>query len=111
MDLARKWNQRLRRKSRKTRLDISCPVCGHEITTPRNQNGSPEVILDIFEKHFAESHTQLLNEKANKEERVAWIRSQWEAAQSLDDRSVNPALFGILLPQLTRDSGIGMSPM
>ena len=97
MDLARKWNQHLRRESRK-KLDISCPVCGHEITTPQNQNGSPEVTLGIFEKHFAESHTQLLNEKASEEEKVAWIRSQWEAAQSLalDDRSVNPALSGIL---------------
>ena len=28
-----------------------------------------------------------------------------EPTQSLDDRSVNPALSGILLPQLTRDSG------
>ena len=109
MDLARKWNQRLRRKSRKTRLDISCPVCGHEITDPQNQDGSPEVTLGIFERHFAESHTQLLNEKASEEERVAWIRSQWETAKSLDDRSVNPALSGILLPQLTRDSGMGTS--
>ncbi|KAK4136928.1 hypothetical protein BT67DRAFT_195365 [Trichocladium antarcticum] len=93
MDLAKKWNQHLRRESRKTRLAVSCPLCRLEIT---NQNGSnPEVTLGVFEGHFQESHARLLDERPSEEENALWLRSLWETAQSQDDNRDGYAKPGI----------------
>ncbi|KAL2016108.1 hypothetical protein VTK56DRAFT_4252 [Thermocarpiscus australiensis] len=92
MDIAKKWNEHLRRESKKPRGEVSCPLC-HEIQS--YQNG-PEVARAVFEKHLASAHAQLLDEKATEEEKADWVQSQWEAAQLSGDRSVSPDCPGQL---------------
>ena len=115
MDLAKKWNDHLRRESKKPQPDLFCPLCGHEI--PRlqnhinNNNAPAEAGIALFEKHIAESHSQLLAEKATEEEKTAWIRSQWEAAQALGDKFVNSIPTPVLPEtQLTPRNRDGCKP-
>ncbi|KAL2257684.1 hypothetical protein VTK26DRAFT_9311 [Humicola hyalothermophila] len=93
MDLAKKWNEHLRRNSRKHKPELSCPLCGHEVSVKvqnqnQSQNNAPDGVgISLFEKHIADSHSQLLAEKTTEEEKTAWIRSQWEAAQAPGDKN------------------------
>ena len=113
MDLAKKWNEHLRRESRKLRpeAEIACPLCGYEIRHRQQQHqqqqqqqqnqqqqqqqqqpvGAEPALFALFETHLADAHGPLLHEKATAEEKADWIRSQWEAAQPRNDRTAAAA--------------------
>ncbi|KAK4107100.1 hypothetical protein N656DRAFT_720760 [Canariomyces notabilis] len=76
MDLAKKWNEHLRRESRRAKPEAVCPLCGCELQS--SQNGL-EPALAVFQKHLSDTHAQLLSEKATEAENTDWIRSLWDA--------------------------------
>ncbi|GAB1311607.1 Telomerase-binding EST1A [Madurella fahalii] len=81
--VTKKWNEHLRRESRKSKRDPLCPHCGREFQIIQNAAETP---LALFERHISDVHAQLLSEKATEAEKGDWIRSQWEAAQSPSER-------------------------
>lgn len=110
MDLAKKWNEHLRRESRRPKPDAVCPQCGLEF---QNLQGAAETPPATFERHILDAHAPSLHEKAEAEKKH-WIQSLWDSAQSPGERSVDPFNFYFLFrSQRTADShdpGKGASP-
>ncbi|KAK4125245.1 hypothetical protein N657DRAFT_655303 [Parathielavia appendiculata] len=110
MDFSKRWNEHLRRASRK-KTDIQCPLCGCGIPTPETaHNGSSsEAAFPVFEKHWQDSHAQVLNEKGTEAEKTAEIRLQWEAALEAKPGNSGPDAIG-RLPTAGIGEGVQPSP-
>ncbi|KAK4102908.1 hypothetical protein N658DRAFT_485116 [Parathielavia hyrcaniae] len=95
MELSRRFNEHLRRTSRK-KSDIQCPLCGHGISgleTAHNAN-SAEAAFSTFKKHVKEAHSQFLDEKETEAEKDEEVRLQWEAAAMPGEREAKPSNSG-----------------
>jgi hypothetical protein len=89
MDVSKKWNEHLRRASRKSKPAIRCPECGFQTLENPPQDGSADLAFASFKTHFADCHAQLLGQKTTEEEKMDFIQAQWETAQApSDSRSV-----------------------
>jgi hypothetical protein len=93
MDVSKKWNEHLRRASRKSKPAIRCPECGFQTLETAPQDGSADFAFASFKAHFSDCHAQLLDQKTTEEEKTDFIQVQWETAQAPgDSRSVLPRL-------------------
>lgn len=89
MDVSQRWHEHLRRASKKSKLEIRCPLCRQLVQTAESlQNGTVEAAFAGFERHLSDRHAQLLADKAEKKEETAWIAGLWEVAQSPGERCV-----------------------
>jgi hypothetical protein len=106
MDFAKRWNDHLRRASRRKPDNIQCPLCGHSLPGPDTaQNGSSETAFATFEIHFADSHAELLDAKKSEEEKTEAIRLQWQAALTSGDRFVSAPAFSLVTATNTTVQG------
>jgi hypothetical protein len=81
MDVSKRWNDHLRQAS-KSKAKVRCPVCNHGIQIPETpHDGALEAGFTSFEKHYSDSHPQLLVEKATEKEKRDFIQTQWETAE------------------------------
>ncbi|KAK4119938.1 hypothetical protein N657DRAFT_244275 [Parathielavia appendiculata] len=83
-DFSKRWNNHLRRSSRKT-PDIWYPLCDQDACEdyqhPRDDNAEPGCPK---ENHITDSHTQLIDHYGTVE-RTAWVQPQRPAAESSGD--------------------------
>jgi hypothetical protein len=87
MDVSKKWNEHLRRASRKSKPAIRCPECLQTVENP--QDGSADLAFASFKTHFSDCHAQLLDQKTTEMEKMDFLQAQWETAQALgESRSV-----------------------
>lgn len=78
-------NKQLRGGVQQEPTAIQCPLCGDGIPRPSPetaQNDTDEAAFTSFEKHFEDSHAEMLDAKESEAEKAEAIRLQWQAALS-----------------------------
>ncbi|KAK3987453.1 EST/SMG-like protein 1 [Cladorrhinum sp. PSN332] len=81
MDISKKWNEHLRRQTRKPSEYAKCPQpdCSQEFQNAAGPGAPP-----AFIQHFQSIHPNELNETTTEQERNTWIQEQWATATLIE---------------------------
>ncbi|KAK4229586.1 EST/SMG-like protein 1 [Podospora fimiseda] len=83
MDFSKKWNEHLRRQTRKSSDSVKCPLpdCSQEIQVAAGPGSPP---APAFIQHLQSTHSKQLRDFTTEKEKTAWIQKQWTTATSTE---------------------------